>query len=182
MSGGSRKSSPQCQVAPNRLPNSLLHSNKHQYLDHLARLCAAEVDASAAGEGRSARQADPLPGPKARPLPKGEVEEPIQTCRWRSGIDARRTRFGKTMVRVASKRDPWLVDEQLDVIVKSVVSTTHCEAANRLRSRGARFVAPEWCFPVLVGTRIEPKSECCWRLSRGASLRRVTFEVDLRPN
>ncbi len=29
------------------------------------------------------------------------------------------TWFGKTTVRIVSKRDPWLVDEQLDVIVKS---------------------------------------------------------------
>jgi hypothetical protein len=31
------------------------------------------------------------------------------------------TQFGKTNVRVVSKRDPWLVDEQLDVIVKTGV-------------------------------------------------------------
>ena len=29
------------------------------------------------------------------------------------------TRLGKVRVRIVSKRDPWIVDEQLDVIVKS---------------------------------------------------------------
>ena len=81
------------------------------------------------------------------------------------------TRFGKTRVRVVSKRDPELVDEQLDVIVKSGVLEGKAEVID-LKDRERALVWIDGRFSRVLG----PGLYVYWTGVRDVRVETVTIE------
>jgi len=81
------------------------------------------------------------------------------------------TRFGKTSFRIVSKRDPWLVDEQLDVIVKSGVLAGKAEMVD-LKDNERALVWIDGRFNRVLG----PGLYAYWTGVRDVRVETVTIE------
>ncbi|QDS94615.1 FtsH protease regulator HflK [Roseimaritima multifibrata] len=79
--------------------------------------------------------------------------------------------FGKTKVRVVSKRDPWLVDDQLDVIVKSGVLADKAEVID-LSDHERALVWIDGRFSCVLG----PGLYAYWTGVRNTRVETVTIE------
>lgn len=81
------------------------------------------------------------------------------------------TAFGKTTVRIVSKRDPWLFDEQLDVIVKSGVLAGKAEVID-LKDHERALVWIDGRFNRVLG----PGLYAYWNDVRNVRVETVTID------
>ena len=81
------------------------------------------------------------------------------------------TCFGKTTVRIVSKRDPWLFDEQLDVIVKSGVMAGKAEVID-LKDHERALVWIDGRFNRVLG----PGLYAYWNNVRNVRVETVTID------
>ncbi len=81
------------------------------------------------------------------------------------------TSFGKTKVRVVSKRDPWLIDDQLDVIVRSSVLAGKAEVLD-LKDDQRALVWIDGRFRCVLG----PGLYAYWTGVRDVRVEQVTIE------